>query len=681
MKSISFSKLFIALTLCFVINCLEAVNNGKSLLIFEKSPFFVEAAQTCSQQGGDNFTMEETCPGSCLNSFEKERCCTKEFTEYSPLEIKLEYIKSLKLTDESEGYGARPEIVANGNYFYIIYLGDITTKRCFKLRCYDRHFNLIEEKILIPASPEYGNPTDIRISKDGDYVYIFYELSSKEKGAHLFAAKYKLDKNFTKVAESNGPIAESGFFFDLADGEEQLDDPASVVADGRVYLMTKIKGTSTGLVSAKTLYRLRELSPDLSEIIETRDIDLSELMDGWATVNSLFYGNGKVNHIQKSIRSFSPRINSDLKMIRFDEEWEFDESRNVFNLTNTNDDSEGMPTGVRFIDSLLFLSYRTGKITPISEDQPKSIGGPIWLSVYNNKFDLLDVIRVGAEEIIGEHSSVEIMGDYVFVVYGGESPSVMRENIYVDIFKFRDTPNTTTTAVSTTTPTTITNISSTTTTASETGFDFEASPIFGYAPFQVKFTLLCEDDIESIGSYLWDFGDGSTSTEQNPSHTYITKGNYTVRLTVIGTDDTSKTKVKSNHIIVQPSCPFVTSLENQEEIKILRNFRDHILKENVLGLILIYFYYRHSSEVTEILLQNPEIKARLKYTVSEYITMIDALNSGEEIFLREGEVTDIIDLLKDISVEAKPRLKTDITMVIKSINEGDLLEGSGFEVE
>ena len=33
-------------------------------------------------------------------------------------------------------------------------------------------------------------------------------------------------------------------------------------------------------------------------------------------------------------------------------------------------------------------------------------------------------------------------------------------------------------------------------------------------------------------SYLWDFGDGTTSTEANPEHTYATPGDYTVSLTV-----------------------------------------------------------------------------------------------------------------------------------------------------
>jgi gliding motility-associated-like protein len=40
------------------------------------------------------------------------------------------------------------------------------------------------------------------------------------------------------------------------------------------------------------------------------------------------------------------------------------------------------------------------------------------------------------------------------------------------------------------------------------------------------------DGLSSISSWLWIFGDGSTSTDQNPSHTYLNAGNYTVTLKI-----------------------------------------------------------------------------------------------------------------------------------------------------
>ena len=45
------------------------------------------------------------------------------------------------------------------------------------------------------------------------------------------------------------------------------------------------------------------------------------------------------------------------------------------------------------------------------------------------------------------------------------------------------------------------------------------------------------------GTYVWDFGDGNTSTDKDPTHTYSADGTYTVTLTATnegGTDDTSE---------------------------------------------------------------------------------------------------------------------------------------------
>lgn len=69
--------------------------------------------------------------------------------------------------------------------------------------------------------------------------------------------------------------------------------------------------------------------------------------------------------------------------------------------------------------------------------------------------------------------------------------------------------------------------------------DFTASPTSGVAPLTVQFTNLSKGEITS---YLWDFGDGSTSSEREPRHTYQNAGSYTVSLTVRGPggEDTKK---------------------------------------------------------------------------------------------------------------------------------------------
>jgi thermitase len=49
---------------------------------------------------------------------------------------------------------------------------------------------------------------------------------------------------------------------------------------------------------------------------------------------------------------------------------------------------------------------------------------------------------------------------------------------------------------------------------------------------KVDFTDRSFDSDGSVASWSWDFGDNSTSTEQNPGHTYTDAGKYTVKLTV-----------------------------------------------------------------------------------------------------------------------------------------------------
>ena len=53
-------------------------------------------------------------------------------------------------------------------------------------------------------------------------------------------------------------------------------------------------------------------------------------------------------------------------------------------------------------------------------------------------------------------------------------------------------------------------------------------------------------------SYEWDFGDGTTSTDNNPRHQYKSKGNYTVSLTVTDDRGNQDTEKRSDYITVLP---------------------------------------------------------------------------------------------------------------------------------
>ena len=89
--------------------------------------------------------------------------------------------------------------------------------------------------------------------------------------------------------------------------------------------------------------------------------------------------------------------------------------------------------------------------------------------------------------------------------------------------------------------------------------DFSASPLSGEAPLTVGFTDTSTGDFDS---WDWTFGDGGTSTDQNPTHIYTDSDVYTVTLTIDGPSG-SDTATKPNYISVLPEAElFLPLIEN-----------------------------------------------------------------------------------------------------------------------
>ncbi|WP_297337902.1 PKD domain-containing protein, partial [Algoriphagus sp.] len=80
--------------------------------------------------------------------------------------------------------------------------------------------------------------------------------------------------------------------------------------------------------------------------------------------------------------------------------------------------------------------------------------------------------------------------------------------------------------------------------------DFTQDVTEGCGPLSVSFTN--NTSLASpIISYLWEFGDGATSTLPNPTHEYTNAGTYTVKLTASDLDGCSRTLTKTNLIEVK----------------------------------------------------------------------------------------------------------------------------------
>ena len=89
------------------------------------------------------------------------------------------------------------------------------------------------------------------------------------------------------------------------------------------------------------------------------------------------------------------------------------------------------------------------------------------------------------------------------------------------------------------------------TVTAEWAVDFYGSPVEGYPPLCVRFTV-----DGPLGDYYWDFGDGSTSMARNPVHCYQKQGSYWVKVKYF-VGSISGEIVKESYITVKDPTTFV----------------------------------------------------------------------------------------------------------------------------
>ena len=73
----------------------------------------------------------------------------------------------------------------------------------------------------------------------------------------------------------------------------------------------------------------------------------------------------------------------------------------------------------------------------------------------------------------------------------------------------------------------------------EAGFEYATQGL------AVDFTDLSRDANNDITQWSWDFGDGTTSTDASPAHTYAQAGNYEVSLTVTDSEGNTDTSIQT----------------------------------------------------------------------------------------------------------------------------------------
>ncbi len=155
----------------------------------------------------------------------------------------------------------------------------------------------------------------------------------------------------------------------------------------------------------------------------------------------------------------------------------------------------------------------------------------------------------------------------------------------------------------------------------------------------------------SASDFLWDFGDGSTSGDKEPEHTYAEDGTYEISLTAsdkLGKDSTITQSVE----IKEPEVPFTPTILNPGfDIQGDDDYRDHWRNADLGEVIQITSSPVHQGEKAakfpsagdRIAYQLITVEANKDYIVSFYYTMKTSPAGSLKVAILAGETTDEIN--------------------------------------
>jgi len=102
---------------------------------------------------------------------------------------------------------------------------------------------------------------------------------------------------------------------------------------------------------------------------------------------------------------------------------------------------------------------------------------------------------------------------------------------------------------------------------------------------------------------------------------------------------------------------------------LVRAFRDKVLKSKTEGRVYISIFYNHSTELTSIMFENPNIKSQAKKVLGRIIPLMRSSIEGNKMTINQSLIGDIEDLCNSISMNASPELKETVKKMIKELKE------------
>jgi PKD repeat protein len=204
-----------------------------------------------------------------------------------------------------------------------------------------------------------------------------------------------------------------------------------------------------------------------------------------------------------------------------------------------------------------------------------------------------------------------------------------------------------------------------------------SSSLIGQAPLTVDFT-----GSGSTGSvdYQWDFGDGSTSTEADPSHTFDQPGIYQVTLTVVGTSGATDTSMVEVTVLQEE---ISLHLNTGSAVDVPYNGNTYLGDKNFdsyfssTGLSGTYY---NSSASSDRIYQTERYGTTLSYAIPlRNGTYTVQTHHNELWFGMDGPPSSLGNRVFDISIEGV-LVKDDFDIFLENSNQPTVLTFEGIEV-
>ena len=133
----------------------------------------------------------------------------------------------------------------------------------------------------------------------------------------------------------------------------------------------------------------------------------------------------------------------------------------------------------------------------------------------------------------------------------------------------------------------------------------------------------------------------------------------------------------------QKDCPCPSGLvlnNDKTKLEVLRDTRDTRLTRTALGQSLIDLYYKHTGEISSILLADEELQKITANAVNEIAEKALSLNSNGRVSIDNNLIESVLEIADLISEDASPELRRGINKVKRVIRRRNIFRHLGITI-